>query len=189
MPSYRVGYKIPICLRLTLCLAGTNHIAIAPARPLFTMTCTLGGSFFSDANPRDSGPQGPADPLRLPIGQIWPIGLQNRNYTSIYGQMILTVNEQRDALGQRIKTRRIALNFTQQIAAERAGVAYRTWRRMESDGSASIDDLIRAAYALRCEDGIEALFPEPVARSMEELLQMQRQAAKRKVRQRAGKAK
>lgn len=102
---------------------------------------------------------------------------------------MLTINEQREALGQRIKTRRIALNFTQQVAAERAGVAYRTWRRMETDGSASIDDLIRAAYALRCEDGIEALFPGPVARSMDELLEMQRQAAKKKVRQRAGKAK
>lgn len=94
--------------------------------------------------------------------------------------MILTVNEQRDTLGQRIKMRRIALNFTQQVAAERAGVAYRTWRRMETDGSASIDDLIRAAYALRCEDGIEVLFPEPVARSMDELLEMQRLAAKKK---------
>lgn len=103
--------------------------------------------------------------------------------------MILTIVEQRDALAQRIKMRRIALNFTQQVAAERAGVAYRTWRRMETDGSASIDDLIRAAYALRCEDGIEALFPEPVARSMDELLEMQRLAAKKKVRQRAGKAK
>ena len=102
--------------------------------------------------------------------------------------MILTINEQLDGLGQRIKTRRIALNFTQQVAAERAGVAYRTWRRMETDGSASIDDLIRASYALRCEDGIEALFPEPVARSMDELLEMQRLAAKKKVRQRASKA-
>jgi transcriptional regulator with XRE-family HTH domain len=103
--------------------------------------------------------------------------------------MILTINEQLDALGQRIKTRRIALNYTQQIAAERAGVAYRTWRRMETDGSASIDDLIRAAYALRCEDGIEVLFPEPVARSMDELLEMQRLAAKKKVRQRASRTK
>jgi len=99
--------------------------------------------------------------------------------------MILTINEQRDALGKRIKKRRIGLNFTQQVAAERAGVAYRTWRRMETDGSASIDDLIRAAYALRCEDGIEVLFPEPVARSMDELLEMQRLAAAKQVRQRA----
>lgn len=103
--------------------------------------------------------------------------------------MILTLRDQLDALGQRIKTRRIALNFTQKVAAERAGVAYRTWRRMEADGSASIDDLIRATLALRCEDGIEALFPEPVARSMDELLEMQRQAARRKkARKRASKA-
>lgn len=100
--------------------------------------------------------------------------------------MILTLKDQIDALGARIKARRISLNFTQQIAADRAGIAYRTWRRMENEGKASIEDLVRASLALRCEDGVEALFPEPVARNMDELLEMQRRAAKKKVRQRAG---
>lgn len=100
--------------------------------------------------------------------------------------MILTLKDQLDALGARIRTRRIALNFTQQIAAERAGIAYRTWRRMENEGKASIEDLVRASLALRCEEGVEALFPEPIARSMDELLEMQRRAARKKVRQRVG---
>lgn len=100
--------------------------------------------------------------------------------------MILTLKDQLDALGARIKARRIALNFTQQVAAERAGIAYRTWRRIENEGKASIEDLVRASLALRCEDGVEALFPEPVARNMDELLEMQRRAAKKKVRQRVG---
>ena len=100
--------------------------------------------------------------------------------------MILTLKDQLDALGARIKALRISLNFTQQVAAERAGIAYRTWRRMENEGKASIEDLVRASLALRCEDGVEALFPEPVARNMDELLEMQRRAAKKKVRQRVG---
>jgi transcriptional regulator with XRE-family HTH domain len=80
-------------------------------------------------------------------------------------------------LGGQIKTRRLAMSLTQADAAVRAGVAYRTWRRMEKDGSASIEDLVRAAIALRCEEGLISLFPEPVASSMDELLIRQRIAA------------
>jgi transcriptional regulator with XRE-family HTH domain len=64
-------------------------------------------------------------------------------------------------LGGQIRARRLAMGLTQADAAGRAGVAYRTWRRMEKDGSASIEDLLRAAIALRCEQGLTALFPEP----------------------------
>lgn len=79
-------------------------------------------------------------------------------------------------LGQRIRARRLGLGLTQRDAAMRAGVAYRTWRRLEADGSASIEDLIRAAVALRCEEGLEGLFPAPMAKSMDELLAAQPQA-------------
>ena len=88
-------------------------------------------------------------------------------------------------MGRRIKTRRLALNLTQAEAAAKSGVAYRTWRRMETEGSASIEDLIRAAIALRCEQGLSTLFPEPAAGSMDELLQAQQAAAKLTQRQKA----
>jgi transcriptional regulator with XRE-family HTH domain len=81
-------------------------------------------------------------------------------------------------LARQIRTRRLAMGLTQTDAAGRAGVAYRTWRRMEKDGSASIEDLVRAAIALRCEQGLAVLFPEPPASSMDELLVMQRLADK-----------
>ena len=90
------------------------------------------------------------------------------------------------AIGQRIKLRRLALDLTQQAAAAKAGVAYRTWRRMEGEGKASIEDLVRAAIALRCDEGLAAMFPEPAAGSMDELLARQRKAAGQR-RQRAGK--
>ena len=93
--------------------------------------------------------------------------------------MLLTLQDQLTHLGKRIKARRLALDLTQQAAAAKAGVAHRTWRRMETEGRASIEDLVRAAIALRCDEGIVALFPQVPATSMDELLAQQRQAAKR----------
>jgi transcriptional regulator with XRE-family HTH domain len=91
------------------------------------------------------------------------------------------------ALGLRIKRRRLALGYTQTDAAARAGIAYRTWRRLETEGKASIEDLVRAAVALRCEQDLGVLFPEPAATSMEALLRQQKmaEAAGPKRRQRA----
>jgi transcriptional regulator with XRE-family HTH domain len=90
--------------------------------------------------------------------------------------MLKTPVEFAASLGQRIKARRLGMNYTQADAAARAGVAYRTWRRLESEGKASIEDLVRAAIALRCERDLAALFPEPAATSMDALLQQQRAA-------------
>lgn len=91
-------------------------------------------------------------------------------------------------MGNQIRARRLVLNLTQADAAAKSGVAYRTWRRMEKEGSASIEDLIRAAIALRCEQGLDTLFPQPAANSMDELLKAQQAAAKRTLRQTAKKA-
>jgi len=91
--------------------------------------------------------------------------------------MLKTAPELATDLGARIRARRLGLGWSQTEAAARAGVAYRTWRRLESEGRASIDDLVRAALALRCEQGLEALFPEPAAASIDDLLA--RQAATR----------
>jgi transcriptional regulator with XRE-family HTH domain len=98
--------------------------------------------------------------------------------------MLLTLQDQLTGLGKRIKARRLALDLTQQTAAAKAGVAHRTWRRMEAEGRASIEDMVRAAIALRCDEGVVELFPQVPATSMDELLAQQRQAAKRQ-RQRA----
>ena len=65
--------------------------------------------------------------------------------------MIKTAPELLQELAGRIRVRRVALGWPQQEAAQRSGVAYRTWRRLETQGKASIEDLIKAALALRCE--------------------------------------
>lgn len=90
--------------------------------------------------------------------------------------MFETPIEMAMALGQRIKRRRLGIGLTQANAASRAGVSYRTWRRLETEGKASIDDLIRAAVALRCEQDLKTLFPEPAATSMDALLHQQQAA-------------
>ncbi|WP_340643972.1 helix-turn-helix transcriptional regulator [Phenylobacterium sp.] len=98
------------------------------------------------------------------IGHIWP--------------MLKTYSELLQDLGRRIGARRKALGWTQQAAAERSGVNYRTWRRLEGMGQASVQDLVKAAVALRCEEGLEDLFPAPVATTLDELLRQQKARAR-----------
>ena len=85
-----------------------------------------------------------------------------------------------------IRARRVGLGLTQQEAAARAGVAYRTWRRLEGAGAASIEDLVKAAFVLRCEGQFDGLFPKVAAASLDALLEAQKQQ-RRKVRQRVRK--
>lgn len=93
--------------------------------------------------------------------------------------MLKTFPELLQELGRRIAARRKALGWTQQAAAERSGVNYRTWRRLEGLGQASIEDLVKAAVALRCEEGLELLFPAPAASTLDELLREQKAQARR----------
>jgi transcriptional regulator with XRE-family HTH domain len=65
------------------------------------------------------------------------------------------------------------MNITQAEAGKRSGVSYATWRRLEASGSASIEDLSRAAILLRCERDLLNLFPLPIATSMDELIKSQ----------------
>lgn len=90
--------------------------------------------------------------------------------------MIKTVPELLDELGLMIRARRLGQNWSQEEAARRAGMGVRTWRRMEAHGQATIENLVNAAIALRCEERLLELFPAPVAHSMDELLERQRAA-------------
>ena len=87
--------------------------------------------------------------------------------------MFETPLEMAQAIGAHIRVRRLGFGWGQAEAADRAGVSYRTWRRMETEGKASIDDLVRAAITLRCEQDLKTLFPEPAATSMDALLERQ----------------
>lgn len=102
--------------------------------------------------------------------------------------MLKTPLEIQYMLAGRLKARRVALGWTQKEAAQRAGIAYRTWRRLENEGKASFEDVIKSAVALRCEAGLEALFPLPAATSLDDLLKHQAGNAAPPVRVRARKS-
>jgi transcriptional regulator with XRE-family HTH domain len=88
--------------------------------------------------------------------------------------MLKTAPELLHELGERIRARRLGRNWSQAAAAKRAGIGVRTWRRLEASGQATIEHLVQAAIALRCEEKLLDLFPAPAARSMDELLDRQR---------------
>jgi transcriptional regulator with XRE-family HTH domain len=91
--------------------------------------------------------------------------------------MLKTTPELLAELGAAIRFRRMGYAWSQEEAAQRAGMSLRTWRRMEKSGQATIENLANAAIALRCEDKLGELFPAPAARSMDALLAAQRDAA------------
>lgn len=99
--------------------------------------------------------------------------------------MLKTSTELTFDLGARIQARRAAMGITQTEAARRSGVSYSTWRRMETLGKASIEDMVRAALVLRCEQDLDGLFPPPPAASMDDLLKQQTNAQAPKARRRA----
>jgi transcriptional regulator with XRE-family HTH domain len=99
--------------------------------------------------------------------------------------MLKTPSEILHELGEAIRARRIGQGWSQSEAALRAGVGLRTWRRLEIGGQATIDTLVNAAIALRCEEGLSQLFPAPAARNLDDLLARQAAIAKPKARQRA----
>ena len=111
-----------------------------------------------------------------PAADIWPYMdnyIGNDRHSVHIGTMLKTSSELIEELASRIRVRRLAMGLPQQEAAQRSGIAYRTWRRLETEGKASIEDLIKAAIALRCEEPLEALFPAPSATNLDELLKRQ----------------
>lgn len=101
--------------------------------------------------------------------------------------MMKTPQELLQQLGQAIRARRLAYNWSQAEAAERAGMGERTWRRLEQTGQSTTENLVNAAIALRCEQHLADLFPVPAARTMDALLERQRRVAEPRPRQRARK--
>jgi transcriptional regulator with XRE-family HTH domain len=89
------------------------------------------------------------------------------------------------ALGARARAARILHELTQQELAARAGVGISTLQRFENTGSATIENVLRIATALRGEQAFEALFAPPAYQSLDQALASSRGAAvRRRVRKR-----
>ncbi|MEO8112920.1 MAG: helix-turn-helix transcriptional regulator [Phenylobacterium sp.] len=83
------------------------------------------------------------------------------------------------ALGERLEAIRLSRNLTQAQVAEEAGISVSTLKRLERGGSISLDAFIRVLSALRLQDHLAALLPDPGVRPVE------RATRKGHVRQRA----
>lgn len=78
------------------------------------------------------------------------------------------------------KQRRIEKNFTREEVAERSGVAVSNIIRFEQKGLISLKNLIGIAMALGYTSEIKNIFSQPKFDTMEELLQIRRNAKKKK---------
>ncbi|MER2566928.1 MAG: helix-turn-helix domain-containing protein [Myxococcaceae bacterium] len=73
-------------------------------------------------------------------------------------------------LAERARALRVFRQLRQEELAERAGVGVMTVRRFEKTGRASIENVLRIAFALRAEAGFESLFEAPKYRTLDEAL-------------------
>jgi transcriptional regulator with XRE-family HTH domain len=79
--------------------------------------------------------------------------------------MLLLQSPQRvcQRLGERIRLLRLAQSLTQQELASRAGCSLSSVRRLEAQGQAQLELLVRVAQALQADLGFDALFDMPQA--------------------------
>jgi transcriptional regulator with XRE-family HTH domain len=64
-------------------------------------------------------------------------------------------------LGQRLRRQRLAQELTQQELAGMAGVAPGTIKKLESNGTSSLETVVRVVQALGLTDELQALFVLP----------------------------
>jgi transcriptional regulator with XRE-family HTH domain len=88
--------------------------------------------------------------------------------------------EIREAVGSRAKRLRLDHGLTQQILSERSGVSLGSLKRFERTGHASLDAVVKIAFALRVEDELDHLFPARPFQSITDVLERpKRQRGKR----------
>lgn len=74
------------------------------------------------------------------------------------------------ALAQRFKARRLALNLTQVGLAKRSGVSLGTIKRFERTSQIALESLLKLALVLECLDDFETICPlQPQADSLKSL--------------------
>jgi len=73
------------------------------------------------------------------------------------------------ALCKKLENIRLSRNMTQIQLAEEAGVSPRTIGRLEKGQGVSFDTFIRVLTALRIQQNLEALLPDPTVRPVERI--------------------
>ncbi len=80
---------------------------------------------------------------------------------------VATSNQIEAALCRRLESIRLSRNITQAQLAGEAGVSPRTIGRLEKGQGVSLDTFIRIMIALRIQQNLEALLPDPAVRPVE----------------------
>ena len=83
------------------------------------------------------------------------------------------------ALAERVKTRRLEMDLTQEGLSVRSGVPLATYRRFERTGMISLDGLLHIAYALDALNDFDKLFESHKYASMNEALEANQKNRKR----------
>jgi transcriptional regulator with XRE-family HTH domain len=86
--------------------------------------------------------------------------------------VLMTPEELSRRIAERVKTRRLNANLTQQGLAERSGVTAASLKRFERTGQISFLSLLKLAHALGATSELEQLFPDmgKEPRSIKEIL-------------------
>lgn len=71
---------------------------------------------------------------------------------------MVTPQEMQKVVAKRARTKRLALNLSQQTLAEKSGVSYGALKKFEQTGQISLLSLLKLALVLRCMDDFNVLF-------------------------------
>ena len=77
-------------------------------------------------------------------------------------------------LGERLEALRLSRNLTQAQLAREAGISVSTLKRLERGESTALDAFVRVLVALRLQDHVTALLPDPGVRPIERALRQGR---------------
>ena len=83
------------------------------------------------------------------------------------------------ALAQRVKTRRLEMNLTQEGLSVRSGLPLATYRRFERTGKISLDGLLHVAYALDALNDFDQVLESRKYATLDEALEANQNNRKR----------
>ncbi len=76
-------------------------------------------------------------------------------------------------IADRVKTRRLELNLTQEALAARAGLKFSTYRRFEQTGEISLRGLLQIGFALNALAEFDTLFGQRQYQTLDDVLNEQ----------------
>ncbi|NIY46462.1 helix-turn-helix domain-containing protein [Cedecea colo] len=89
-------------------------------------------------------------------------------------------------LGRRLRDQRLRRNLLQKTLAEKAGISVSALKKLEGQGTGSLENFMKVVYALRLEKELQSLFvPQPLTiAQLEALRAPARQRARKATRPR-----